>query len=82
MEREGYKPPTLEDLKPKVPHVDIPDDDVADATQSLAESEKELGMKLEIPNTGGERHFWEWTIFWDTNDISIDKKLFKLMLKT
>ena len=59
MEREGYKPPTLEDLKPKVPHVDIPDDDVADATQSLAESEKELGMKLEAPNTGGERHFWE-----------------------
>jgi len=31
LRREGYKPPTLEDLKPKVPYVEIPDDDVEDA---------------------------------------------------
>jgi hypothetical protein len=46
-------------LKPKIPHVDIPDDDVSDAAQSLAESEHELGMKLDAPNRGGERQFWE-----------------------
>jgi len=49
MRREGYKPPTLEDLKPKVIHIDYPDDDVADTTESLAETEKEMGTHFEAP---------------------------------
>ena len=49
LRREGYKPPTLEDLKPHVAHVDIPDEDMDDATASLAEAEKETGVKMNLP---------------------------------
>ena len=45
MRREGYHAPTLEDLIPKVEHVEIPDEE-EDSIGSLAEAEKETGMKL------------------------------------
>jgi len=49
LRREGYHAPTLEDLKPKVVEVLLPDDDVEDSATSLVESEKELKMKLNVP---------------------------------